>query len=149
MVRATAIVIAGAAAAVLGACGSSSSATPTPTSSTQAQSTPTPLIPLSTPSLGPATVNLSGTWKGQYSGPFNGTFTLTWTQTAGVLSGTIVLSSPADNLAINGTVTGSTISFGAVGVVTYAGTVSGNNSMSGTYIDVANGQTGSWSGTKQ
>ena len=36
---------------------------------------------------------------------------------------------------------------GAVGVVTYSGTVSGG-SMSGSYIDIANGQSGSWSATK-
>lgn len=146
MVRTIGIVLAGAAAGVLAACGSSSATTPTPTASTPTQ---TATAPVTTPSPAPATIDLSGTWKGQYSGPFNGTFTLNWTQTSGALKGTIVLSSPADNLPINGTVTGSSISFGAVGVVTYTGTVSGNNSMSGSYIDVANGQTGSWSGSKQ
>jgi hypothetical protein len=44
-------------------------------------------------------------------------------------------------------VSSSAISFGAVGVVTYTGTVSGN-SMSGSYKDVANGQSGSWSASK-
>jgi hypothetical protein len=92
-------------------------------------------------------VDLSGTWKGQYSGPFNGTFTLTWTQSASSLNGTIMLSSPARTLGISGNVSGSAISFGAVGVVTYTGTVS-SNSMSGSYTDVANGQTGSWSANK-
>ncbi len=80
---------------------------------------------------------------GADDGP-NGTFTLTWTQSGSSLSGTIQLSSPGDNLHITGTVSGSGISFGAVGVVTHSGTVSGN-SMSGSYTDVANGQNGSWS----
>jgi hypothetical protein len=44
-------------------------------------------------------------------------------------------------------VSGSSINFGAVGVVTYTGTVSGN-SMSGSYTDLANGQMGSWSANK-
>jgi hypothetical protein len=85
---------------------------------------------------------------GTYNGPFNGSFTLTWAQSGAALNGSIVLSSPPDTLHINGNLTGSTISFGAVGVVTYSGTVSGSNSMSGSYTDVANGQTGSWSATK-
>jgi hypothetical protein len=90
---------------------------------------------------------VSGTWKGQYTGPFNGTFTLTWTLTGSAVDGTIMLSSPPDNVAITGNLTGNTISFGAVGVVRYTGTVSGN-SMSGSYTDLANGQTGSWNATK-
>ena len=89
---------------------------------------------------------MSGTWAGQYSGPLIGSFSLTWTQTAHSLDGTITLSSPPDNLHISGNLTGSTISFGAGGVVTYIGTVSGGY-ISGSYIDIANGKTGSWSAT--
>lgn len=85
---------------------------------------------------------------GTYSGPFNGSSTLTWTQSGAALDGSIALSSPHDTLHINGTVTGSSIGFGSVGVVTYTRTVSGSTSMSGSYIDVANGQSGSWSATK-
>jgi hypothetical protein len=81
-----------------------------------------------------------------YSGPFTGTFLLTWTQSGPSLNGNIQLSSPARSLHISGTVLGSAISFGAVGVVTYSGTVSGKT-MSGSYTDVANGQSGSWSAT--
>lgn len=128
----------------LAGCGASSTTTPTP--ATQ-QAATTPPTPPPTQSQAPATVDLSGTWTGQYSGPFTGTFTLTWTQTAGALSGNIMLSSPQDTLNINGTVSGSSISFGAVGVVRYTRTVSGD-SMSGSYTDVANGQTGSWSANK-
>jgi hypothetical protein len=63
------------------------------------------------------------------------------------VDGTINLSSPADQLHINGNLSGNSIDFGAVGVVTYSGTVNGN-SMSGSYTDLANGQKGSWSATK-
>ncbi len=94
----------------------------------------------------PTALDVSGTWSGQYSGSLNGSFSLTWTQTAHSLDGTIALSSPPDNLHISGNLTGSTISFGAGGVVTYIGTVSGGY-ISGSYIDIANGKTGSWSAT--
>jgi hypothetical protein len=57
-----------------------------------------------------------------------------------------MLSSPPDNLRISGNLTGSTLSFGAVGVVTFTGTLSGST-MSGSYTDIANGISGSWSVT--
>jgi hypothetical protein len=150
MPRTVLMALAGLTVMVVAGCGSSTDATsPTPsipqTSPPTAAPTPTPTA-IATPTPAPATVDLSGTWTGQYSGPFNGTFTLKWTQSGSSLDGTIALSSPADNLHISGTVTGSAISFGAVGVVTYSGTVSGS-SMSGSYTDVANGQSGSWSAT--
>jgi hypothetical protein len=145
MLKTAVAALAGLMVALLAACSSSTnSGTPTPTTATTPTATATPV---STPTAAPATVDLSGTWKGQYSGPFNGTFTLTWTQSASSLNGTIMLSSPARTLGISGNVSGSAISFGAVGVVTYTGTVS-SNSMSGSYTDVANGQTGSWSANK-
>ncbi|MGA8522129.1 MAG: hypothetical protein WB807_03650 [Candidatus Dormiibacterota bacterium] len=133
------------AAIALGGC-SASTTSGTPTSA--ATSTPTP-IPTPRPTAGPTPPpDLSGTWTGQYSGPFNGTFALRWTQNGSALSGSIALSSPRDNLQISGNVTGSSISFGAVGVVTYTGTVSGFFNMSGSYTDIANGHAGSWSATK-
>ena len=100
-------------AGVLAGGGESSGGTPTPSQSTAATATPT-----ATPTQAPATVDLSGNWMGTSNGPFNGSFTLMWAQTSGALTGNIMLSSPADNLHISGTVTGSSISFGAVGVVT-------------------------------
>ena len=103
--RVTATLAAAAAAALLAAWGSSTTSTPTPTANTGQQSAPTS-TPGVTNNQAPATVDLSGTWKGQYSGPFNGAFTLNWTQTNGNLAGTIVLSSPPDNLHIDGTVSG-------------------------------------------
>ncbi|HZU75710.1 MAG TPA: hypothetical protein VFA70_03040 [Dehalococcoidia bacterium] len=144
MIRSSAAPIAVAAAALLAACSASTnSGTPTPT--TAATQAPTQ-APTTAPTQAPS-VDLSGTWSGQYSGPYTGTFTLNWTQTGSELKGTINLSSPPDRLSINGSVSGSSISFGAVGVVTYTGTVNGN-SMSGSYVDTANGQTGSWSANK-
>ena len=139
------------AAIALGGC-SASTTSETPTPAATATATPTP-IPTPTPTAGPTPPpDVSGTWTGQYSGPFNGTFALTWTQSGSVLYGAIELSSPRDTLQIRGTMAGSSISFGAVGVVTYTGTVSGSSgstlSMSGSYTDIANGHTGSWSGTE-
>ncbi len=146
MLRTIGFIGTASAAVVLAACGSSTATTPTPPANPGGQSTATP-APVQTPTQAPASLNLSGTWTGQYSGPFNGTFSLTWTQTGPALNGTIKLSSPADTLGISGGVTGSTINFGAVGVVTYTGTVSGST-MSVSYIDVANGQSGSWNASK-
>jgi hypothetical protein len=94
-----------------------------------------------------STAGLSGTWSGQYSGPSQGTFTLTWQQSGSKLTGTITISELGVPTAIDGTVSGSTITFGTVGTaaVTYSGTVAGN-SMSGTY-QAPNGS-GTWTATK-
>ena len=154
MVRTTLIALAVVAIGVLAACGSSTTGgSPTPTGTSNATAPPTAVptaVPTATPtaSQAPPADDLSGTWSGEYTGPFNGTFTLVWTQTGNALNGTIKLSSPADNLDISGNLTGITISFGAVGVVTYTGTVANANAMSGSYTDLANGQTGSWNATK-
>ncbi len=90
---------------------------------------------------------LSGTWKGQYGGAFSGTFTLHWTQTGSSLKGMITLN-PGGTLDCNGSVHGSTITFGTVGGpgITYTGSVSGNKSMSGNYNTPRGG--GSWSAAK-
>ncbi len=156
MVRTTLTALTVLAIGALAACGSSStggSPTPGATSSGTATFTATPpptAVPTPTPtaSQAPPADDLSGTWSGQYTGPFNGNFSLTWTQTGNALNGSIKLSSPADTLDISGNLTGTTISFGAVGVVTYTGTVASSTSMSGSYTDLANGQTGSWNATK-
>jgi hypothetical protein len=103
--------------------------------------TPAPIRPTTIPTL-----DLSGTWGGLCTGPFNGFCTITWTQTANALDGTFTLSSPPDNLHISGNLKGSTISFGAVGVATFTGTLSAST-MSGSYTDIANGKTGSWTVT--
>jgi hypothetical protein len=92
------------------------------------------------------TLQLAGKWSGKYGGAFSGTFTLHWTQSGSKLSGSIALSNPSGTYSCNGTVAGSGIKFGAVGVgATYTGTVSGN-SMSGTYNSPRGG--GSWSASK-
>jgi hypothetical protein len=135
---------------LMAACSASSTTdTPTP-SSVPVRSTPT-AVPTSTPAAtaAPTTAaagGLSGTWSGQYSGVFNGTFTLTWTQSGSTLSGQIALSAPAETLGISGNEAGTTLTFGAVGVVTYTGSVS-DNSMSGTY-KTPNNSGGSWNATK-
>jgi hypothetical protein len=95
-----------------------------------------------------ARADLSGSWSGQYSGAYMGTFKLSWQQTGSSLSGSITLSTSPGTLSLNGTVSGSRISFGTVGsaAITYSGTVSGK-SMSGSYrVNGAAG--GNWSATK-
>jgi hypothetical protein len=142
---------------LLAACGASTTTdTPTaastqvPTSTPAPTPTPTP-VPTSTPAANPTPVppagGLSGVWSGKYSGLYTGTFTLTWQQSGAGVTGTIVLSSPASTLAITGNEAGTSITFGAVGGVTYTGSVSGN-SMQGTYQIPTTGSGGSWSATK-
>jgi hypothetical protein len=147
--RFLALILALAAMALGGCSASTTSGTPTPAAT--ATATPTPIL-TPTPTAGPTPpLDLSGNWTGQYSGPFNGTFVLQFMESGSALHGVIELSSPRETLQISGTVTGSSISFGAVGVVTYTGTVSLSGvstlSMSGSYTDIANGHTGSWSAT--
>ena len=138
------------------ACGASAAGPtipPTSAANVTATSPPPASAPAATTSLAPASVDLSGTWSGQYSGtPYAGNFTLDWTQTGSSLQGSIQVSDPAgDHYSISGTVTGSSIQFGAVGGVTYTGTVSGD-SMSGTWsIPGLSGGSlggGSWNATK-
>ncbi len=90
---------------------------------------------------------LSGKWKGQYSGGYKGTFILNWQQSGSSLAGKITISSPLSTLKVNGTLHGSSITFGTVGslAITYTGTVSGS-SMSGSYHTP--GGSGSWSASK-
>ena len=90
---------------------------------------------------------LAGTWSGHYSGAFSGTFTLHWTQTGSKLTGSITLSSPSGKYGVTGSVSGSTIQFGAVGAgATYSGSMSGSKSMGGSYKSPAGN--GTWSATK-
>jgi hypothetical protein len=131
-------------------CGSSTKSTTTVPTATPGVATPTTSATPTTTATAAPTGGLSGTWSGQYSGAYQGTFTLTWQQSGSNLSGTIKLSAPARTLGITGNVTGSAIRFGAVGGVTYSGSVSGN-SMSGSYqTPTAPGSigSGSWSATK-
>lgn len=90
--------------------------------------------------------HLAGTWSGTYGGAFSGTFTLHWSQTGSKLKGSIKLSKPSGTYPISGSVQGSAIRFGAVGVgATYTGSVSGT-SMSGRYKTPQGG--GPWSAHK-
>jgi hypothetical protein len=101
--------------------------------------TPTPTAPLPPP-------DLSGTWTGLCTGPFTDGCWITWMQTGDdAYDGTFTLS-PHDTIHISGNLNGSTIRFGDVGVMTFSGTLSGST-MSGSYTDIANGTTGSWTVT--
>lgn len=135
---------------LLAACGDSSgTATPTatfnPSTSAPSTSAPATSAPASTSSA--AATQVAGTWSGQYSGVYSGTFALTWQQTGSNVNGSIKLSSPAKTYSIDGTLSGSSITFGAVGVVTYTGSVTSSTMMSGTY-QTPNGGSGNWSATK-
>ena len=89
---------------------------------------------------------LAGTWSGKYSGAYSGTFTIHWTQSGPKLRGTIALSNPHGKYPITGSVRGSAITFGTVGVgTTYTGSLSGK-SMSGRYKTAKGG--GTWSAHK-
>ena len=94
---------------------------------------------------------LSGSWSGSYGGKFSGTFKLHWTQTASKLHGTITITykGTSNPTTVSGKVSGSSITFGAVGpvggVITYTGSASGS-SMSGHYTTPAGG--GTWSAHK-
>jgi hypothetical protein len=102
--------------------------------------------------------SLSGSWSGTYGGVFSGTFKLNWTETAskllrGVskLQGTITITykGQSQKTSVTGKVISGKISFGAVGpvgAISYTGTASGNNSMSGQYKTPVGG--GNWSASK-
>jgi hypothetical protein len=136
---------------LLAACGDSSTAgTPTPTNApaNTPASTPVPTAaPTATPTAASTAAQVAGTWSGTYSGIYSGTFKLTWTQTGSQVDGSIMLSSPANTYHITGTLSGNAITFGAVGAVSYTGTVS-SSSMSGTYTVVTGQGGGSWSANK-
>ena len=147
MVRSLLVVPAVLGVALGCACGSSTSPTVPPTTAATAAPTAT-----ATPTAPPAATTgaLSGTWTGQYSGTYSGTFTLTWQEAGSTLTGSIQLSNPPKTFGITGNVNGSAITFGAVGVATYSGTISGNT-MSGQYqLPTANGNagSGSWNASK-
>ncbi|HZT15222.1 MAG TPA: hypothetical protein VFA19_04690 [Gaiellaceae bacterium] len=93
-------------------------------------------------------LSLGGTWSGTYTGAVSGTFTLHWTQTRSRLRGTITLSNPHGTYGISGSVTGSAIKFGAVGVgAVYTGSVSKSGlSMSGSWKSRPGG--GTWNAHK-
>ena len=76
---------------------------------------------------------LGGAWSGSYTGGYAGTFTIHWTQSRSSLKGTIALSNPHGTYNITGSVNGTGIKFGAVGVgALYSGSVStSGRSMSG------------------
>jgi hypothetical protein len=93
-------------------------------------------------------VKLAGTWSGSYTGGYSGTFTLHWTQSRSRLRGTIALSNPHGRYNITGSVNGTGIKFGAVGVgALYSGSVSASGlSMSGKWTSGRVG--GAWKAHK-
>lgn len=149
MIRITLGITALLSGVLLAGCSSSTSDTPTPTAAANNISTPTPTATAAAPTTAAAAAaaDVSGGWKGQYSGVYNGTFTLSWQQNGSAVNGQIVLSSPPKTFDITGNLAGNAITFGAVGGVSYTGTVSGS-SMSGTYQVPGTGSGGNWSANK-
>lgn len=97
----------------------------------------------------PVAGGLSGTWKGTYRGSASGKFVVTLNQSGTRLSGSIVFPPTTKKYSVTGTVNGSSIQFGTVGPkgkITYTGSVSGKNSMSGTWKDGT--AHGTWSATR-
>lgn len=98
--------------------------------------------------------SLSGKWSGTYKGTFGGTFKLTWQESGQSLKGTIEISGFSNvPTSIRGNVRGSSISFGTVGTksITYSGSVSQGNSMSGNWKMQDHGMSvgaGSWKASK-
>jgi hypothetical protein len=126
------------------------SAAPTTTSSS------IPSVPPA--SSASASAGLGGSWTGTWQDvtpdQVAGTFTLTWTQSGNTLTGSIaVKGTPCLAAAsVSGSVSGSTITFGAVSgahTVVYDGTVSGTT-MKGTYTAPAAcvDAKGNWTATK-
>jgi hypothetical protein len=95
----------------------------------------------------------NGTWRDTSPDQSSGTFALTWTQAGLSLSGTIKVSGTPclTDGTVTGTISGSTISFGAVSgqvQIKYNGSVSGN-AMQGTYSAPTCGDAkGNWTATK-
>ncbi|MGZ6328591.1 MAG: hypothetical protein ACXWN2_07715 [Candidatus Limnocylindrales bacterium] len=153
---------------VLAACSSTATATPTPpvattspaatSVSTLPPATPTPAA-TATPAPTAAPAGLGGTWDGTWQDvtpdQAGGSFVLTWTQSGSALSGGIVVKgTPCLSIAVvTGSVSGSTISFGAVSgknTVVYTGTISGTT-MKGSYTAPAacEDAKGNWTATKK
>jgi hypothetical protein len=138
------LLLAAVLSALVSGCGSSSSKTTKTSAATAAAATDAAATSKASSNQGGG---VSGKWSGQYGGAYSGTFNLHWIQAGSGLRGTIELSTPANTLAIHGTLNGGAIKFGTVGslAITYTGTVSGS-SMSGSYNTPGGG--GSWSANK-
>jgi hypothetical protein len=152
-------------ALVVAACGTTSS---TPTAAPTVVVTAPPVAtsaPVATeapsvtavPSAAPSTVGFPALWNGtwQDTSPDTttaGKFVVTFTQNGAQLSGSITVTGAAclAKGTVTGTLTGSSISFGAVSgavTITYSGTISGNT-MQGTYdAPSCGGAKGNWSAT--
>jgi hypothetical protein len=146
--KAAGLGVVAALALIAAGCGSSSSNTATTGATASGTPAATAIATTTAASTAPASESgLSGQWKGQYGGAYNGTFVLHWQQSGSSLSGKITISAPASTLDVNGTLHGSSITFGTVGslAITYTGTVSGS-SMSGSYHTPGGG--GGWSASK-
>lgn len=148
-------------------CGDDDDSAKTPTAAAAVATSPASTVATS-PTAAPATAPpatattstgsaLDGTWTGTWNSSDtsdNGAVTIQWKQSGQQLAGTIVVSNTpcVTNGTITGTVSGTTITFGAVQgatTIAYTGTLSGT-SLSGTYQANAScgNAKGRWSATK-
>ena len=118
---------------------------------------PTATPPSPPPKPSPTGGSLAGTWSGQWANQTpdqsTGGFTLTWTQKGSTLSGSITITGTPclSGGSITGSISGSTITFGAVNgqvSVGYNGTVSGS-SMAGTYATDCGNARGTWTASRK
>jgi hypothetical protein len=135
-------------------------AIPTATPTAPPQSTPTPAAsstPTSAPPSGSPGTGISGDWSGTYQSTkvtaSHGTFTVTFSQDGDTISGDIVVDSPCvGHGTINGTASGSTITFGVVKAaenIAFNGELNGD-SLSGNYTTGpgCGNDKGTWSATR-
>ncbi len=144
----------GSAATTTGSEGKTGTAT-TPTSVIVTETTPTQPPPTPTQAN---TGGISGIWNGQWANQTpdtaTGTFSVQLIQQGSTLTGNIsIVGTPClTGGSVTGTINGSAINFGVVeGQVTvnYTGTITGSNTMSGTYATNCGNAYGDWQATKQ
>jgi len=99
-------------------------------------------------------IDLTGTWKGTWHSRvygINGDFKTTVVQQGSTLSGLIsVPDIGIYNADLKGTGTGNNVVFGDfAGKITFTGTLSGNSTLSGTYVYPSQSDNGTWQAAKQ
>lgn len=132
---------------------SAPTATPTVTETVSPSPSPTASPTPTNNQAGPLTGVWNGTWTNTEPVAAVGTFVLTWVQQNDKIIGALSItgSNCLKNGNVTGTVTGTSISFGAVdGSVTveYIGTVESANRLSGSYRTTCGNSIGTWTATR-
>jgi hypothetical protein len=131
--------------------GKASTSTPNTASATSSSAAAPSSAASSTAASSPAAEDkIAGTWNGTFTGgTSSGMFKVVFTQQGETIAGNITITGNGGNAQgpIRGKLTGSNITFGAVGgtAISFTGSFSGN-SMSGTYRSGTD--TGTWKATR-